>query len=55
MSGSNEIESKENLGYAAVRSPSEEWGLEGQIYGGAYDSVANLPVEFYHYTLSWQE
>lgn len=24
-------------------------GSEGQSHGGAYDSVASLPIEFYHY------
>lgn len=39
----------DNLGSGAVPGPSEEKGSKGQVYGGAYDSVANLPIEFYHY------
>ncbi|CAK7348803.1 unnamed protein product [Dovyalis caffra] len=42
-------ESKDNLGSGTVPGPSEEKGSKGQIYGGAYDSIANLPIEFYHY------
>ncbi|KAF9669020.1 hypothetical protein SADUNF_Sadunf14G0064000 [Salix dunnii] len=39
----------DNLGSGAVPGPSGEKGSKGQVYGGAYDSVANLPIEFYHY------
>lgn len=42
-------ESTDNLGSGAVPGPSGEKGSKGQVYGGAYDSVANLPIEFYHY------
>ncbi|XP_061960855.1 U11/U12 small nuclear ribonucleoprotein 59 kDa protein isoform X1 [Populus nigra] len=42
-------ESTGNLGSDAVPGPSGEKGSKGQVYGGAYDSVANLPIEFYHY------
>lgn len=42
-------ESTDNLGSDAVPGPSGEKGSKGQVYGGAYDSVANLPIEFYHY------
>lgn len=42
-------EGTDNLGSGAVPGPSEEKGSKGQVYGGAYDSVANLPIEFYHY------
>lgn len=40
---------KDSAGSGAVTDPSEERGTEGQSYSGAYDSVANLPLEFYHY------
>lgn len=42
-------ESTGNLGSGAAPGPSGEKGSKGQVYGGAYDSVANLPIEFYHY------
>lgn len=42
-------ESTDNLGSGATPGPSGEKGTKGQVYGGAYDSVANLPIEFYHY------
>ncbi|KAG6748164.1 hypothetical protein POTOM_048065 [Populus tomentosa] len=42
-------ESTGNLGSGAVPGPSGEKGSKGQVYGGAYDFVANLPIEFYHY------
>ncbi|KAH8488744.1 hypothetical protein H0E87_024397 [Populus deltoides] len=42
-------ESTDYLGSGAVPGPSGEKGSKGQVYGGAYDSVANLPIEFYHY------
>ncbi|KAJ9171453.1 hypothetical protein P3X46_014820 [Hevea brasiliensis] len=38
-----------SAGSGVVTVPSEERGTEGQSYTGAYDSVANLPMEFYHY------
>ncbi|XP_011037213.1 PREDICTED: U11/U12 small nuclear ribonucleoprotein 59 kDa protein isoform X2 [Populus euphratica] len=41
--------STDNLGSGAAPGPSGEKGSKGQLYGGAYDSVANLPIEFYHY------
>ncbi|KAK9279487.1 hypothetical protein L1049_013166 [Liquidambar formosana] len=34
---------------AATDKESGKQGSEGQGYGGAYDSVASLPIEFYHY------
>ncbi|KDP28550.1 hypothetical protein JCGZ_14321 [Jatropha curcas] len=43
------IESKDNIGSGAVTGPSEERGTKVQSYSKTYDSVANLPTEFYHY------
>ncbi|XP_024019033.1 U11/U12 small nuclear ribonucleoprotein 59 kDa protein isoform X1 [Morus notabilis] len=34
---------------APVEKESGKQGLETQVHSGAYDSVANLPIEFYHY------
>ncbi|KAJ6675285.1 hypothetical protein OIU85_011449 [Salix viminalis] len=48
-SNAEKNEGTDNLGSGAVPGPSEEKGSKGQVYGGAYDSVANLPIEFYHY------
>lgn len=42
-------ESKDIVGSGAFTGPSEVKGSGGQSSGGAYDSVANLPIEFYHY------
>ncbi|XP_002511932.2 U11/U12 small nuclear ribonucleoprotein 59 kDa protein [Ricinus communis] len=47
-SKSKVTESKDSVDSVVVTGPSEE-RAEGQSYSGAYDSVANLPVEFYHY------
>ena len=33
----------------AVEKKSSKIGSEGQSSGGAYDPLANLPIEFYHY------
>lgn len=46
------IETENNKGSTSVTmKESEPQALEGQGQGisGAYDSVANLPLEFYHY------
>ncbi|OVA16929.1 hypothetical protein BVC80_737g2 [Macleaya cordata] len=43
-----ETENGRGSGVAAELEP-EQKQLEGQGYGGAYDSVSNLPLEFYHY------
>lgn len=44
------IETENNKGSASVTmKESEPQALEGQGISGAYDSVANLPLEFYHY------
>ncbi|KAJ4828510.1 hypothetical protein Tsubulata_020341 [Turnera subulata] len=48
-SGDQLTESKDSMESAAVIGPSEDKGSKGQTYGRTYDSVANLPVEFYHY------
>uniref|UniRef100_A0A2N9GM50 Uncharacterized protein n=1 Tax=Fagus sylvatica TaxID=28930 RepID=A0A2N9GM50_FAGSY len=40
---------KNNKGSTSVTVKESEQGLEGQGISGAYDSVANLPLEFYHY------
>lgn len=42
------IETENNKGSTSVME-SGKLGLEGQGFSGAYDSVANLPLEFYHY------
>ncbi|GAV69904.1 hypothetical protein CFOL_v3_13404 [Cephalotus follicularis] len=43
-------ESKDRKGLTEVNNQeSGKVGSEGQGYGGGYDSVANLPIEFYHY------
>lgn len=34
---------------APVEKESGKQGLETQVHSGAYDSVANLPIEFYRY------
>ncbi|PON32692.1 Programmed cell death protein [Parasponia andersonii] len=34
---------------ALMEKESGKQVLETQVYNGAYDSVANLPIEFYHY------
>lgn len=44
------IETENNKGSTSVTmKESEPQALEGQGISGAYDSVANLPLEFYHY------
>lgn len=44
------IETENNKGSTSVTmKESEQQALEGQGISGAYDSVANLPLEFYHY------
>lgn len=43
------IETENNKGSTSVTVKESEQGLEGQGISGAYDSVANLPLEFYHY------
>ena len=43
------IEPESNKGSTSVTVKESEQGLEGQGISGAYDSVANLPLEFYHY------
>lgn len=44
------IETENNKGSTSVTMrESEPQALEGQGISGAYDSVANLPLEFYHY------
>ncbi|WCJ22684.1 U11/U12 small nuclear ribonucleoprotein 59 kDa protein [Euphorbia peplus] len=40
---------KDSGGSTAVPPTSEEKGTEVKSYSGAFDSVANLPMEFYHY------
>lgn len=44
-----ETESKDIVDSAVVVSSLSEERTEGQNYSGAYDSLANLPMEFYHY------
>ncbi|PSS03989.1 U11/U12 small nuclear ribonucleoprotein [Actinidia chinensis var. chinensis] len=34
---------------AVTENKARKHGSEGQSHGGAYDSVASLPIEFYHY------
>ena len=34
---------------AVTENKARKQGSEGQSHGGAYDSVASLPIEFYHY------
>ncbi|KAJ8749195.1 hypothetical protein K2173_018667 [Erythroxylum novogranatense] len=53
-SGAKEIkdqvaERKDSKSYGTASDPSEEKASEVLSHGGAYDSLANLPVEFYHY------
>ncbi|KAF6154548.1 hypothetical protein GIB67_027821 [Kingdonia uniflora] len=43
-----ETEHEGGTGVNAKMQP-EQRSSDGQGYGGAYDSVANLPLEFYHY------
>uniref|UniRef100_A0A5B7AMM3 Putative Programmed cell death protein 7 isoform 1 n=1 Tax=Davidia involucrata TaxID=16924 RepID=A0A5B7AMM3_DAVIN len=53
--GNNDIKDQtttsENKGDSNVVNDkdSEKQGLEGRGYGRTYDSVASLPIEFYHY------
>lgn len=44
------VESENRRGSGMVTDKeSGNQGSEGQSHGGAYDSVASLPIEFYHY------
>lgn len=43
------IETECNKSTSVTVNESGPQRLEGQGFGGAYDSVANLPLEFYHY------
>uniref|UniRef100_A0A2P2KFD1 U11/U12 small nuclear ribonucleoprotein 59 kDa protein isoform X1 n=1 Tax=Rhizophora mucronata TaxID=61149 RepID=A0A2P2KFD1_RHIMU len=40
---------KESTVHHTAPGSSEEKVSEGRSHGGTYDSVANLPIEFYHY------
>ncbi|KAL3517228.1 hypothetical protein ACH5RR_024130 [Cinchona calisaya] len=44
------VESEDKKGSTAITdNVSRQGGIEGQSSSGAYDSMANLPMEFYHY------
>ncbi|XP_052194784.1 U11/U12 small nuclear ribonucleoprotein 59 kDa protein [Diospyros lotus] len=43
-----ETENRDDSGAVNVRELGKG-GSEGQSHGGAYDAVASLPIEFYHY------
>ncbi|CAI0559896.1 unnamed protein product [Linum tenue] len=43
------IQGEERIGSAAESGPSGEKPPESHSYGGAFNTVENLPIEFYHY------
>ncbi|CAI0559875.1 unnamed protein product [Linum tenue] len=43
------IQGEEKIGSAAESGPSGEKPPESHSYGGAFNTVENLPIEFYHY------
>ncbi|XP_077228164.1 U11/U12 small nuclear ribonucleoprotein isoform X2 [Tasmannia lanceolata] len=45
----NEMENGRDSSVAVHPESERQWGLDGQSRVGGYDSLVNLPVEFYHY------